>query len=164
MDAEPTVVDELFSSHPEATMSSNRHIYSKDQTACAKESCASNYTRGYQDHMRQTLSEALDIIRKKIEECDYFFGFNFTHSISGGCGSGSVDYLMENLKTQYPKKMLINFPIFPSKNISNIVTGYYNSLLSSHAFLESTDATFPITNEELYSFMEKKLDVSSPRY
>lgn len=72
------------------------------------------------------------------------------NSIGGGTGSGLGSKLLEHIKTEYDKKCLIHFPIFPSPRLSTAVVEPYNALLAFTAMLNYTDASVVFDNEALY--------------
>lgn len=46
-------------------------------------------------------TEILDKIEREAENCDRMDGFQFTHSVSGGTGSGLGSIILEKLRDRY---------------------------------------------------------------
>ena len=69
----------------------------------------------------QMLAEtANDRMRKLAESCDALDGFQLTHSVGGGCGSGVGSLLSIKMRDEYHQNMIITFTVFPSPSISDI--------------------------------------------
>lgn len=52
------------------------------------------------------------------ESADHIQGFLVYRSYGGGTGSGLTSAFLENLAEEYPKTIKIEFPIYPSPNVS----------------------------------------------
>ena len=57
------------------------------------------------------MEEAVDVIRKEIEGCECFQGFEIAHSIGGGTGRGMGALLLEKMEEEYNDKMTINYTL-----------------------------------------------------
>merc|ERR1712173_217840 len=60
----------------------------------------------------ELIEEALDVIRKEVENCDCPQGFQICHSLGGGTGSGMGTLLLLKLRDAYPDRILATFSIF----------------------------------------------------
>ena len=69
------------------------------------------------------LPDLLEIIRKVSEECDLVHGFQFLHSISGGAGGGLGSLVMDNIREDYPDRIIKSYSIFPALSMSQVVVG-----------------------------------------
>jgi tubulin beta len=58
---------------------------------------------------------AMSALRQEAERCECFQGFQLTHSLGGGTGSGMGSLLMAMLREQYPKKILNTYSVLPTK-------------------------------------------------
>lgn len=57
----------------------------------------------------------------------------FTHSISGGTGSGVVGSLLSHTNMDIgPKIKLVSCCVWPSQNMSNEIVEPYNAILANH--------------------------------
>lgn len=51
-----------------------------------------------------------------------------THSIAGGTGSGMGSFMLENLNSHFPKKLIQTYSVFPNlEDTSDVVVRMYNS-------------------------------------
>jgi tubulin beta len=46
----------------------------------------------------------LDVVRKEAESCDCLQGFQLTHSLGGGTGSGMGTLLISKIREEYPDR------------------------------------------------------------
>ena len=65
------------------------------------------------------------------ERCENLQGFFVYHALGGGTGSGFGTILLEQLSRIYGKKMVVNFPIYPSPKISTCVVEPYNVIFGA---------------------------------
>merc|ERR1712173_164051 len=112
----------------------------------------------------ELIEEALDVIRKEVENCDCPQGFQICHSLGGGTGSGMGTLLLLKLRDAYPDRILATFSVYPSPKVSDTVVEPYNAVLSSHQLLENSDETFVIDNEALYNISHNVLKQNAPTY
>lgn len=47
--------------------------------------------------------------------------------------------LMSKLREEYPDRIMMSFPIFPSPKVSDVVVEPYNSTLAIHQLIENAD-------------------------
>merc|ERR1711937_889598 len=112
----------------------------------------------------ELIEEALDVIRKEVENCDCPQGFQICHSLGGGTGSGMGTLVLLKLMDAYPDRILTTFSVYPSPKVSDTVVEPYNAVLSSHQLLENSDETFIIDNEALYNINYNILKNNPPTY
>lgn len=91
-------------------------------------------------------------------------GFQFTHSIGGGTGSGMGTLLISKIREEYPDRIMMTFSIVPSPKVSDTVVEPYNATLSVHQLVENTDECFCIDNEALYDICYRTLKLTTPTY
>jgi tubulin alpha len=115
-----------------------------------KEDTASLFPRGYYYASKDTLDKAFERIQSVAEGCENLQGFNITHAISGGCGSGFTAALMRKLHDEFPKTKFINHTLMPSPKISTSVVEVYNSVLSIPSLLEYSSLCVMYDNEAMY--------------
>ncbi|RCN28479.1 Tubulin/FtsZ family, GTPase domain protein [Ancylostoma caninum] len=129
-----------------------------------KEDAANNFARGFYTVGRDSLEDALETIRRLVEQCSSLQGFLVTHSLGGGTGSGLESLIMENLCLQYEKKNRLEFSIYPSPRTATAVVEPYNSVLTTHSSLFNSDCTFILDNEAISDICRLKLDMRAPSY
>ena len=123
-----------------------------------------NWATGHYTIGKDLIQRALDAIRKEAENCDNLQGFQFTHSLGGGTGSGFGCLLLSKLKEEYPDKLIQDFPLFPSLSTSNVLAEPYNTVLSIPSLIECADLTHIIDNEALYDICLRELHLSTPPF
>ena len=75
-----------------------------------------------------------DCIRKEVEVCDTFRGFQFHYNLGGGAGSGLTSSLTGKLQDDYSRKTQLYFTCFPGKQYSvpfepyNVALGLFHQL------------------------------------
>ncbi|EYC28474.1 hypothetical protein Y032_0007g3241 [Ancylostoma ceylanicum] len=157
IDLEPTVIDEIrFGPYKE--------LFHSSQMVKGKEDAANNFARGFYTVGRDSLEDALETIRRLVEQCSSLQGFLVFHSLGGGTGSGLESLIMENLCLQYEKKNRLEFSIYPSPRTATAVVEPYNSVLTTHSSLFNSDCTFIMDNEAISDICRLKLDMRSPSY
>ena len=78
------------------------------------------------------MDNVLDVVRKEAEACDCLQGFQLTHSLGGGTGSGLGNLLIQKIREEYPDRIMTAFSVVPSPKVSNVVVEPYNATLSFH--------------------------------
>ena len=69
------------------------------------------------------VENVLEVVRKEAENCDSLQGFQLTHSLGGGTGSGLGTLLLSKIREQYPDRMMCTFSVVPSPKVSQVVVG-----------------------------------------
>ncbi len=123
-----------------------------------------NWAIGYYTRGNDILQEIMDIIRKEVEGCDSLQGFQITHSLGGGTGSGLGTLIIKKLKDSFPKALNASFSVYPSPKVSDVVVEPYNAILSINQILNNGDLSFTLDNDALYSMSLNLLKVAKPKY
>jgi len=123
-----------------------------------------NWAKGHYTEGAEIVDGVLDATRKEAEQCDCLQGFQLTHSLGGGTGSGMGTLLVSKIREEYPDRIINTFSVIPSPKVSDTVVEPYNATLSIHQLVECTDETFCIDNEALYDICFKTLKLNSPTY
>lgn len=106
----------------------------------------------------------MDVVRREAEGCDSLQGFQITHSLGGGTGSGMGTLLISKIREEFPDRMMATFSVVPSPKVSDTVIEPYNATLSIHQLVENSDETFCIDNEALYNICQRTLKLPQPNY
>lgn len=101
------------------------------------------------------------MIRREIDSCDNFEGFQLLHSVAGGTGSGFGSLLLEELSDQFPKKLVQTYSVFGA---SEVVVQPYNTVLTLRRLIECSDANIVFENSSLMTIASENLQVLSPSY
>merc|ERR1712157_109748 len=116
-----------------------------------------NWAKGHYTEGAELIDSVLDVVRKEAESCDCLQGFQITHSLGGGTGSGMGTLLISKIREEYPDRMMCTFSVFPSPKVSDTVVEPYNATLSVHQLVENADEVMVIDNEALYDICFRTL-------
>ncbi|CEF68752.1 Tubulin family and Alpha tubulin family and Tubulin/FtsZ, GTPase domain and Tubulin/FtsZ, C-terminal domain and Tubulin/FtsZ, 2-layer sandwich domain and Tubulin, C-terminal domain-containing protein [Strongyloides ratti] len=156
-DLEPSVIDEI-------RVGIFRKLFHPDQLINGKEDAANNYARGLYGLGAKHIEEVLSRIQRMAETCSSLEGFIIYRSFGGGTGSGFTSLLLEVLKDHFPKKLIIEFVIYPSPNVSSAVVEPYNSVLTTHSSMDFSNCTFLMENQAIYNICDNNLDITLPTF
>ena len=123
-----------------------------------------NWAKGHCSDGADLIDSVLDVLRKESESCDCLQGFQLTHSLGGGTGSGMGTLLISKIHEEYPDRIINTFSVLPSPKVSDIVVEPYNVTLSVHQLIAYTNETFCIENEALYDICFRTLKLTTPTY
>merc|ERR1712065_77794 len=112
----------------------------------------------------ELVDSILDVVRKEAESCDCLQGFQLTHSMGGGTGSGLGTLLISKIREEYPDRVMSTYSIIPSPKVSDTVVEPYNCTLSVHQLVENADQCFALDNEALYDICFRTLKLTTPKY
>ena len=62
----------------------------------------------------ELVDSVLDVVRKESESCDCLQGFQLTHSLGGGTGSGMGTLLISKIREEYPDRIMNTYSVVPS--------------------------------------------------
>jgi len=157
VDLEPGVMETI-----QATPFGN--LFRPDNFVFGTSGAGNNWAKGHYTEGAEMVEQVLEVVRKEAENCDCLQGFQLTHSLGGGTGSGLGTLLISKIREQYPDRMMCTFSVVPSPKVSDTVVEPYNAILSFHQLVENSDEVFCIDNEALYDICHKTLKLSSPTY
>ena len=63
-----------------------------------------NWAKGHYTEGAELVDSVLDVVRKEAESCDCLQGFQLTHSLGGGTGSGMGTLLISKIREEYPDR------------------------------------------------------------
>lgn len=139
-------------------------LFRPDNFVFGQNGAGNNWAKGHYTEGAELVDQVLEIIRKESENCDCLQGFQVTHSLGGGTGSGMGTLVISKIREEFPDRIMNSFSVFPSPKVSDTVVEPYNATLSIHQLLENTDETFCIDNEALYEICFKTLKLTQPSY
>eukprot|EP01084_Bolivina_argentea_P270630 460221_1 len=143
VDLEPGVIEKIQHS-PIGTLFHPDHI-------CTRASGAgNNWAKGHYTLGSEVIDEVMDIIRTNVEACDQLQGFQISHSIGGGTGSGFGTLILEKLKDTYHDRITSTWSIYPTQKVSDVVVEPYNALLTIAHLITDSDLTMVTDNEALF--------------
>ena len=68
------------------------------------------------------MDTVLDVVRREAEGCECLQGFQLTHSLGGGTGSGMGTLLIGKIKEEYPDRIMNSFSVVPSPKVATTTT------------------------------------------
>ena len=157
VDLEPGVIDTMKESPKGRFFNPDNFIY-------AQSGAGNNWAKGHYTEGADLIESVLDVVRKEAEHCEVLQGFQVTHSLGGGTGSGMGTLLVAKIREEFPDRMMCTYSVFPSPKVSDTVVEPYNCTLSVHQLIENSDAVFTIDNEALYNICTRSLKIEQPRY
>ena len=80
-----------------------------------------NWAKGHYTEGAELVDSVLDVVRKEAESCDCLQGFQLTHSLGGGTGSGMGTLLISKIREEYPDRIMNTFSVVPSPKVSENV-------------------------------------------
>lgn len=138
------------------------NLFRPDNFIFGQSSAGNNWAKGHYTEGAELVDSVLDVIRREAEACDSLQGFQVSHSLGGGTGSGMGTLLISKMREEYPDRMMATFSVVPSPKVSDTVVEPYNATLSVHQLVENADETFCIDNEALYDICQKTLKLPQP--
>lgn len=73
-------------------------LFRPDNFVFGQSSAANNWAKGHYTEGAELVEDALDIVRRETEGCDCLQGFQITHSLGGGTGSGMGTLLLAKVR------------------------------------------------------------------
>ncbi len=67
-------------------------IFRPDNFVFGQSGAGNNWAKGHYTEGAELVDSVLDVVRKEAESCDCLQGFQLTHSLGGGTGSGKYNF------------------------------------------------------------------------
>lgn len=157
VDLEPGVIDVIKASPRGKLFNPESFVYGQS-------GAGNNWAKGHYTEGAELVEKSLDVIRREAETCDVLQGFQVSHSLGGGTGSGMGTLLVSKIREEFPDRMMCTYSVLPSPKVSDTVVEPYNCTLSIHQLVENADAVFAIDNEALYNICTRSLKIDQPSY
>jgi len=156
-DLEPGVMDTIRSGAYGSLFRPDNYIFGQS-------GAGNNWAKGHYTEGAELVDEIMECIRKEAEGCDTLQGFQVTHSMGGGTGSGMGTLLVSKVKEEFPDRIISTYSVIPSPKVSDTVVEAYNATLSIHQLVENADQSFALDNEALYDICLRTLKFPNPTY
>lgn len=156
-DLEPGTMDSIRSS-------SFGTLFRPDNFVNGQSGAGNNWAKGHYTEGAELVDSIMDVVRKEAEGCDMLQGFQFTHSMGGGTGSGMGTLLVSKIREEYPDRIMSTYSVVPSPKVSDTVVEPYNATLSVHQLVENADQCFALDNEALYDICFRTLKLTNPSF
>ncbi|EAL71948.1 hypothetical protein ACTFIW_009805 [Dictyostelium discoideum] len=157
VDLEPGTVDTIKASP-------YGKLFRPDNFIHGQSGAGNNWAKGHYTEGVELVESVLDVVRRETEGCDCLQGFQVTHSIGGGTGSGLGTLLISKIREEFPDRMMCTFSVVPSPKVSLTVVEPYNATLSVHQLVENADEVMCIDNEALHDICFRTLKLTQPNY
>jgi tubulin beta len=115
------------------------NLFRPDNFVFGQTGAGNNWAKGHYTEGAELIDSVLDVARKEAEGCDCLQGFQITHSLGGGTGSGMGTLLISKIREEYPDRIMETFSVVPSPKVSDTVVEPYNATLSVHQLVENAD-------------------------
>lgn len=93
------------------------HLFRPDNFVFGQSGAGNNWAKGHYTEGAELVDEIMDVVRKESEACDCLQGFQLTHSLGGGTGSGLGTLLISKLKEEFPDRIISSFGVIPSPKV-----------------------------------------------
>merc|ERR1712134_47687 len=105
-------------------------LFRPDNFVFGQTGAGNNWAKGHYTEGAELIDSVLDVARKEAEGCDCLQGFQITHSLGGGTGSGVGTLLISKIREEYPDRIMETFSVVPSPKVSDTVVEPYNATIS----------------------------------
>ncbi|CAJ1936511.1 unnamed protein product [Cylindrotheca closterium] len=139
-------------------------LFRPDNFVFGQSGAGNNWAKGHYTEGAELVDSIMECIRKEAESCDVLQGFQVTHSMGGGTGSGMGTLLVSKMKEEFPDRIISTYSVVPSPKVSDTVVEPYNATLSIHQLVENADQCFALDNEALYDICFRTLKLANPSY
>jgi len=157
LDLEPRVINSIQTSDM-------RNLYNPENIWCSEHGggAGNNWASGY-GQADKSIEEIMEIVDREADGSDSLEGFVVCHSIAGGTGSGMGSRMLEELNSQYPKKLIQTYSVFPNQGeTSDVVVQPYNSILTLKRLTLNADCVVVLDNTALNRIAVDRLKVANP--
>ena len=90
-----------------------------DNFVFGQSGAGNNWAKGHYTEGAELVDQVLDVVRKEAEGCDCLQGFQLTHSLGGGTGSGLGTLLTSKVREEYPDRIMTSFSVVPSPKVNS---------------------------------------------
>jgi hypothetical protein len=115
-------------------------MFRPDNFVFGQSSAGNNWAKGHYTEGAELVDSVMDVVRKEAEGCDCLQGFQITHSLGGGTGSGMGTLLISKIREEFPDRMMATFSVVPSPkvNLSPFITFLFDVITEpSYDFIRS---------------------------
>jgi len=138
-------------------------LFRPDNFVFGQTGAGNNWAKGHYTEGAELIDSVLDVVRKEAEGCDCLQGFQITHSLGGGTGSGMGTLLISKIREEYPDRIMATFSVMPSPKVSDTVVEPYNATLSVHQLVENSDEVVPELTSQMFD-AKNMMCASDPRH
>lgn len=96
-------------------------IFRPDNFVFGQSGAGNNWAKGHYTEGAELVESVIDVVRKEAESCDCLQGFQLTHSIGGGTGSGMGTLIIGKIREEYPDRIMKTYTVVPSPKVTNTI-------------------------------------------
>ena len=145
-------------------MSSQAKLFRQDNMINLKNGANNVWAVGCYTDGAEMIQKIEDQLRKEVELCDNFRGFQVVSSISAGTGGGLLSPLLNMINAEYNKPFVSTVSIMSSQLNSENSLAAYNNILSIPKLIEYPDQCIMVDNDSLHSLCENVLFIENASY
>ena len=110
-------------------------------------------TKGHYTEGAELVDSVLDVVRKEAESCDCLQGFQLTHSLGGGTGSGMGTLLISKIREEYPDRIMNTFSVCPSPKVydKGLCSATQTKIVPAHIITKKFSRTKMESKNGLYT-------------
>ncbi len=116
-------------------------VFRPDNFVFGQSGAGNNWAKGHYTEGAELVDSVLDVVRKEAESCDCLQGFQMTHSLGGGTGSGMGTLLISKIREEYPDRIMNTFSVVPSPKV-RFADWWLSSVLTEHFVLHCCSTYF----------------------
>jgi tubulin alpha len=137
----------------------------RDNIISCKRDARSVYHAGKKECQETGIADsAFEKVMDLAESCDNLGGLIVQRSIGGGTGSAVGDILLTRLRDEFPKTVILETLIYPSRESSTSALEPINTILSLSASRESPSLSLVLDNQSAYRIARTKLGQPEPSF
>jgi hypothetical protein len=121
---------------------------SEQQCVTRDEGAANNWAFGFNSQGPSRVESILDRVRLEVESSDAVAALHIAHAIAGGTGSGVGCLVSDALRDAFPHKLVLHTVVWPFEH-GEVITQWYNTVLSVSALRDSADAILVLSNDDV---------------
>lgn len=115
-----------------------------------------NWALGYHDKSKLLIQDVMNGVREEAERCDDLESFLGVLGTGGGSGSGVGSKILQSIRSEFPKKNVVNALVLPYRG-GDVATQSYNTLLTFAKTYECTNASVVYQNDALHQTCANQL-------
>jgi hypothetical protein len=92
-------------------------LFRPDNFVFGQSGAGNNWAKGHYTEGAELVDSVMDVVRKEAENCDCLQGFQLTHSLGGGTGSGMGTLLISKIREEYPDRIMNTYSVMPSPKV-----------------------------------------------
>ena len=137
-------------------------IFRPDNFVFGQSGAGNNWAKGHYTEGAELVDSVLDVVRKESESCDCLQGFQLTHSLGGGTGSGMGTLLISKIREEYPDRIMNTFSVVPSPKVNEPVHDKTNKMTYAYSEDSGQPRHPPSLTRVLTVHMKKPTVLSYP--